>query len=176
MWMHVNLLKLNDSKTEVLLLGTRQQLDIAGTIKVKIGEDEITSTLYARNLGVFFGSNIKWTIHTNKMSSNIYIILKKIAHIRDLLTKDATKTVVQTLVTSKLDYCNSVLLGTPQYNIEKLQRLQNMACRIIKRLRRYDHISEALKDLHWLPIHECIVFETCMIMYKCVTDSAPLYL
>ena len=102
-WMHVNLLKLNDSKTEVLLLGTRQQLDIAGTIKVKIGEDEITSTPYARNLGVFFDSNMKWTIHINKISSNIYIILKKIAHMRDLLTEDGTKTVVQTLVTSKLD-------------------------------------------------------------------------
>ena len=176
MWMHVNLLKLNGSKTEVLLLGTRQQLDIAGTIKVKIGEDKITSTPYARNLGVFFDSNMKWTIHINKMSSNIYIILKKIAHIRDLLTKDAAKTVVQTLVTSKLDYCNSVLLGTPQYNIEKLQRLQNMACRIVKRLKKYDHISEALKDLHWLLIHEHIVFKTCMIMYKCITGSAPLYL
>ena len=77
---------------------------------------------------------------------------------------------------SKLNYCNRVLLGTPQYNIEKLQRLQNMACRIIKRLRRYDHISEALKDLHWLLIHECIAFKTCMIMYKCITGSAPLYL
>ena len=106
--MHVNLLKLNDSKTEVLLLGARQQLDIAGTIKVKIGEDEITSMRYARNLGVFFDSNMKWTIHINKMNSNIYITPKKIAHIRDLLTEDATKTVVQTLVTSKLDYCNSV--------------------------------------------------------------------
>ena len=117
MWMHVNLLKLNDSKTEVLFLGTRQQLDIAGTIKVKIGEDKITSTPYARNLGVFFDSNMKWTIHINKMSSNIYITLKKIAHIRDLLTKDATKTVVQTLVMSKLDYCNSVLLGTPHITL-----------------------------------------------------------
>ena len=114
--MHVNRLKLNDSKTEVLLLGTRQ-LDIAGTIKVKIGEDEITSTPYARNLGVFFDSNMKWTIHINKMSSNIYITLKKIAHIRDLLTKDATKTVVQTLVMSKLDYCNSVLLGSPNITL-----------------------------------------------------------
>ena len=110
------------------------------------------------------------------MNSNIYIILKKIAHIRDLLTEDATKTMVQTLVTPKLDYCNSVLLGTPQYNIEKFHRLQNMACRIVKRLWRYDHISEALKDLHWFPIHERIVFKTCMIMYKCITGSAPLYL
>ena len=176
MWMHVNLLKLNDSKTEVLLLGTRQQIDIAGTIKVKTGEDEITSTPYPRNLGVFFDSNKKWTIHINKMNSNIYITLKKVAHIRDLLTKEATKTVVQTLVMSKLDYCSIVLLGTPQYNIEKLQRLQNMACRIVKRLRKYDHVCEALKDLHWLPIHECIVFKTCMNMYKCITSSAPLYL
>ena len=91
---------------------------------------------------------MKWTIHISKMSSNIYITLKKKAHIRYLLTKDATKTVVQTLVTSKLDYCNSMLLGTPQYNIEKLQRLQNMAFRIVKRLRKYDHVTEALKDLH----------------------------
>ena len=51
-----------------------------------------------------------------------------------------------------------------------------MACRIVKRLRKYDHVTEALKDLHCLPIHECIVFKTCMIMYKCITSSASLYL
>ena len=77
---------------------------------------------------------------------------------------------------SKIDYCNSIYQGAPTYAINKLQRLQNMGCRIIKRLSKYDHITPHLMELHWLKIKECIVYKVCVLMYKCIKESALQYL
>ena len=77
---------------------------------------------------------------------------------------------------SKIDYCNSILQGAPTYAINKLQRLQNTGCRIIKRIGKYDHITPHLMELHWLKIKECIVYKVCVLMYKCIKGLAPQYL
>ena len=87
-----------------------------------------------------------------------------------------TKMLVQALVFSKVDYCNSLLLGSSQYNIRKLQRLQNMCARIIYRARKYDHITPLLMELHWLKIEEQIEYKVAVFVYKCVTKTAPTYL
>ena len=69
---------------------------------------------------------------------------------------------VQALVLSKVDYCNSLLLGSSQYNIRKLQRLQNMCARIIYRACKYDHITPLLMELHWLKIEEWIEYKVAV--------------
>ena len=81
---------------------------------------------------------------------------------------------VQALVLSKVDYCNSLLLGLSQYNIKKLQRLQNMCARIIYRSHKYDHITPFLKELHWLKIEERIEYKVAVLVYKCVTKLHQL--
>ena len=77
---------------------------------------------------------------------------------------------------SKIDYCNSIYQGAPTYAINKLQRLQNIGCRIIKRLGKYDHITPYLMELHWLKIKEHIVYKVCVLMYKCIKGLALQYL
>ena len=62
--------------------------------------------------------------------------------------------VVQALVLSRIDYCNSLLMGSAKYQIDRLQRIQNMACRVTCSVRKFDSISHHLKDLHWLCVHE----------------------
>ena len=69
------------------------------------------------------------------------------------LTYDAAKTLVQALVLSKMDYCNSLILGAPNYLIQKVQRVQNMACRIIIQSKKNEHITQYLIELHWLKSH-----------------------
>ena len=59
---------------------------------------------------------------------------------------------IQAIIQSRLDYCNSLLLGTPEYQLNKLQQIQNMACRIVCNLRKYDHITDSMKHLHWLKL------------------------
>ena len=57
--------------------------------------------------------------------------------------------------------------------LNKLQILQNMCCRIIKNLRKYDLISDAMEDLHWLKISQCIQFKVLVTIYQCVNGMAP---
>ena len=85
--------------------------------------------------------------------------------------------VTQSLVTSRLDFCNSLLNGISSSDVKRLQSVQNSAARLVKKVRRTEHISPVLKELHWLPIEKRIIFKVCTIAYKCVkTDGMPAYL
>ena len=89
---------------------------------------------------------------------------------------DSTKTLVQALIISRLDYCNSLFLGIPQYNVDKLQWIQNMSCRVIKQLPKSSHITDYLAELHWLKIQDHITYKVSMLMFKCLHNLAPQYL
>ena len=102
---------------------------------IKIGQDIIQKSQAARNLGFYYDVHMKNTIHVNKLCSTLYLTLKKIAKIRHKIDVDTTRILVQTLVTSKLDYCNSLMLGTTEYNLAKLQRIQNSATHIVYKKR-----------------------------------------
>ena len=175
-WMRVNLLKLNDSKMEFIILGMQQQLNNVPDTTIKIGEDHINPSSSVRNLGFYQNSLMKGTTHVNKLTSNLFNELHQISKIRSKLTKEATQIVIQALVLSKLDYCNSLLLGAPDYNIRKIQRIQNFAARIVFNRSKYDHTTPLFKSLYWLPVCECIVFRIAVFMYKCTHDLAPKYL
>ena len=132
LWMRTNLLNLNDEKTELIVLGTRQQLSKVGDVTIMIGNDTIPAEPSARILGIHFDRELKWVVHINHLTPNLYHTLRKVAHVQHLLNEEATKTVIQALV-FKIDYCNSIYQGAPAYAVEKLQWTHNMGCRIIKR-------------------------------------------
>ena len=142
-----NKLKLNDEKTEVVLFGIRQQLEKLGednTFEIKIGSEVIKPTPSARNLGFHMEAQLKSQTHITKVCGTAYATLKNIARVQNLLTPEAAKIKIQGLVISKLDCCNGLLLGVSAHQMNKLQIVQNMCCRIIKNLRKYDHISDAV--------------------------------
>ena len=86
------------------------------------------------------------------------------------------KIIIQALVLSKLDYCNSLLAGSAKYQLEKLQRVQNMACRVVNNLRKYDHISDSLMGFHWLRMREHIKYKIVCLVYRCLDNTALNYL
>ena len=151
-WMQVNFLKLNEPKTEFIIFGTRQQLNKVGTINIRIGEDMIQNVASVRNLGFHFDEELKHSTHVNKLTSISFNMVHNISRIFHLLDIETTKTLVQALVLSHLDYCNSMLLGIPNYNIHKLQHIQNMSARIVLQLPQRLRITNHLADLHWLKI------------------------
>ena len=122
--MKTNLLKLNDSKTEFLIVGTRQQLELAGELSIQMGNDIIRPTPFVRNLGFFYNSQLKYNVHVSKLACSLYIMARKIARVRHLIDQETAKILVQTLILSRLDNCNSLLLGSSKLYIDKLQRLQ----------------------------------------------------
>ena len=84
--------------------------------------------------------------------------------------------ILNSLVFRKLFYCSTVWSGTSQQNICRLQLLQNFAARILTGKKRYNHISEPIKNLGWLPINEMLQLRDVTMIYKCLNGLAPNYL
>ena len=106
-----------------------------------------------------------------------YLELRRINSILNLLSIDVIKTLVCSLVLSRRDYCNSLLVGLPQYLIKRLQGVQNAAVRSILRTPRSEHISPLLQNLHWLPVnkrtprllHYVILHYLALVLNTCLT-------
>ena len=177
-WMPTNYLKFNTAKTEFVVFGNKHQVTKAdaNNMSIRVGQDIIQCKQTARNLGYFADSEMKCTQHVNKVSSVCFLMLWKIAQIRWKLDVETTKTIIQGLVISKMDYCNSLLGGMYSYNMKKLQCIQNAAARIIFCQSKYCHITPLLKDLHWLQITEWIDYKIAVIVFCCRKGLAPNYL
>ena len=128
-WMNTNLL--NDEKMESIILGTRQQLAKVNEISIKVGNAVVKPVPNVRDLGFFLDCLLKNGFHINKISGQLYPLLHNIYKILPHIDMDTTKIIIQTFVVSKLDYCYSLVVGTAGYQLDKLQCIQNMACRVI---------------------------------------------
>ena len=104
-----------------------------------------------------------------------YHHLRSIWKICQFLTKEAMKTLVHAMVISKLDYCNSLLYGKNQYLIANFQGVQNAAARLIMRCHRTTHTSPILKELHWLPIKDRIIFSVVVNVFKALYGQSLKY-
>ena len=151
--MRTNKLKLNDKKTEFLVVTTRQQLaKVSKNIAIRVGPDLIKASDSAKNLGYNLDSTMKNIVHINKLCSNLSLTIKKIHKIQCNIDEATTRTLIQALVTSRLDYCNSLLVGTPAYILQKLQRIQNSTVRLVYNKKWVYHTTPYLYQLHWLKI------------------------
>ena len=89
------------------------------------------------------------------------------------LTQEAAATLVHSFVKCRIDYCNCSLYGLPDYQLAKLQRVQNSAARLIYRESKFCHITSLLKKLHWLLIVYRILFKIALLTFKVISGLAP---
>ena len=129
-WLTRNMLKLNEEKTEVFLFTSKHGLKSLSNITVTVGEQQQLQSSSVRDLGVIYDQHLNMSQHVRSVCRTGYYHLRNIGRIRRYLTQDATKTLVHTLVTSRLDYCNSLLYGLAANHLAKMQRLQNACARV----------------------------------------------
>ena len=103
-------------------------------------------------------------------------MIYNLRRIRKYLDQDSAKTIVHACISSKLDYCNSLLYGLPESQIGRLQRVQNTCARLICGSSKYSRITPVLRDLHWLPVRQRILFKILLIVYKALNGQAPSYI
>ena len=102
--------------------------------------------------------------------------LHNIGRIRKYLSYDDRKSIVQAVIMSRIDYCNSLMVGVPAVQLSKLQRLENAAARLVSNVAKYDHITPTLVKLHWLPVRLRVIFKMAMLAHKYIYGNAPEYL
>ena len=175
LWMTENLLKLNEDKTRLIIFSPSKTVNV-DSIFITFNSEIVKPVAEIENLGVILDQNLTMERQVNSITSSAYFRLRGITKIRLFLDKHSTKSLVQALVISKIDYCNSLLSNLPKRLTYKLQKVQNSAARIIERTRRRDHITPVLRELHWLPVIYRIKFKVLLITYKCKQGIAPIYL
>ena len=158
-WMSSNMLKLNDDKTEFVIFGTRQQLAKMNTIHICIGDTLVALVDCIQNLGFFMDKFLKNANHVNKLVSQLFYTQAGIGRTHDKLDLESAKTIVQALVLSMFDYFNFLLAGSAQYQLDKLQCIENMVCRVVCQLKNFDLVRNSMESLHWLKVWGCIVFK-----------------
>ena len=114
--------------------------------------------------------------HMSSLCRSVSFALWKVCKIRHLLDKNSTEKLIHAFVTSRLDYCNSLLFGLPVHEIQKLQLIQNSAARLITKNFFLYHITPILKELHWLPVQRRIEFKILCVTFKILHNMAPAYL
>ena len=179
-WMTNNFLKLNEDKTELVVVTSHDDISRSQQITMNIGGHDIgPSEHFPKNLGVVFDSTCSLKEHVTKVCKSVNYHLYSIGKIRKFMDMSTTEKMINALVTSRLDYCNSLMYGICDARINQLQRCQNNAARVISLRRKYDHISDIRQSLHWLPVRQRIDFKVLLLVYKAKhheSTLAPVYL
>jgi len=110
------------------------------------------------------------------MYPNIQLSLPTLPCVIRTLSVEARKTIVQAFVSSWLDYCNSLLYGVTDSLVQRLHAVQKVAARLVTGIRRCEHITPVLRQLHWLPVRQRIEFKMAVLVYKSLKALSPRHL
>jgi hypothetical protein len=170
-------MKMNDSKTEAIQLGNKTLLKKSTTSAIRVGEENIELQNSMKYLGVELDKSLDLKDFIKSKCRKAAMNLRLIGKIRIHLNKNNTEQLVNSLVTSVLDYNNAILCGLPEKSLNILQRIQNWAAKLVLKRRKYDSSTDSLMTLHWLPIKRRVQFKVCCIMHRCTySETSPAYL
>ena len=174
-WMDENWLKMNSSKTEIIIFGSRQQLLKNTTNSMCINGDKIEINDCIKYLGVWADHHLTFEHHIKNKCKSAMWNLQKLKTIRLVITIEAANTLAMGTIISHLDYCNSIYSGLPETDLKKLQRVQNITAKIVLGKGKFADPTNCLRTLHWLPIKYRVEYKILCMVYKCLSGDAPDY-
>ena len=176
-WMTFNKLKLNDDKTEAMKISSpRMSTSVSFPDSLVVGNATVPFSQSAKNLGVFLDSDLSMHSQVMNIIRTVNYELRRIGSIRHFLSVQATKTLVSAFISSRIDYCNALLVGCPHSLTVRIQKLQNNAARLTLRIPRTEHITPHLRTLHWLPVEARIKYKIACLCFSAVHSTGPVYL
>ena len=174
--MNQNRLKMNTDKTKFIIFGSQQNLLKCSNKNTNVCGNLVKYSDKIRLLGTWLDLSLTFKHQINMKCHTVMFNLQKIRQIRQVLTMDSCQTLVFGLVTSHLDYANALYIGLLDCDIAKLQHVQNAAAKLVLNKTKYDSTTEALKELHWLPIRFTIIHKLLTLVHKSLKGKALKYL
>jgi len=161
----------NPAKTEVFWCASTRRQHVIPTESVRVGDASVSPVTAVRDLGVYIDADVIVRTHVTNTARACFTALRQINSVRRALPQHALLTLVRALVITKLDQCNSVLVGTFGYLQDRLQSVLNAAARLVNSRRMSKHTAPLLQELHWLRVPVRIQFRLCVLAYHCVYDT-----
>lgn len=139
-------------------------------------DNDICPASTVRDIGVILDQKLSLENHVINICKSCFFYIHNIWKIRKYISLEACETLVHAFISSRLDFCNSLLYGLPKSLLQKLQHVQNAAARVVSCCQKHDHITPVLYSLHWLPVEQRIEFKILLLTFKALNNAAPLYL
>ena len=177
--MQSNRLQLNCDKTDFAWLTTNRSLHRLPTTDPTIGSVTVVPSQTLYDLGVLHRcrvADLTMRTQVQRIASRGFAVLRRLRSIRRYVPTSVFQSLVSAFVLNRLDYCNSLLVDLPSNLLQRLQSVQNSAAQLIDRLRRSEHITDALMSLHWLRVRERVEYKVAVFTYKALNGLAPPYL
>lgn len=176
-----NFLKLNMEKSQLLICGKENLINVHYSQIISLNNDLHINSAIAQNskiLGVFLDSKMTFALMINETCKICYFKLMKLRNLRHYLSQEIKIMLVKCFIISRLDYCNSLYACIPQYLLNKLKKVLNACIRFIFNLPIYSRTSllPYYKECHILPIDYRIQYKLCLIVFKTLHNFAPVYL
>ena len=175
-WMKLRHLKLNEDKTECLFVGRKLDRERLNFQSLNVNDTDIIVSDHVKNLGVVLDTELLMKDQISNVVKVAGYHLRNLSFIKKYLDENSMRKLISNHVISKLDYCNSIYYGLPNYLLKKLQLIMNRAARLIKGRSLKDRVTPILIELHWLPIKARIVYKQCVMVRQAVWCDKPKYM
>ena len=177
-YFQINGLNINESKTKCMFIGSRQYIaQIPENTVINFNGFTIEKSEYVKNLGVYYDQYMLFNFHINEMSKKVNGTLIFLNRIKDRFDSEMRAMVVQSLALSIVNYCLKIWGSTTKQQIQRVQKLQNFAAKIIDgKAKKFDHASPILKKFEWLNIRQKIEYDLCILIFKIVRNLLPEWL
>ena len=163
--------KLNPDKTEFILIGSQKnRKQLFPHFAINILGNHVSPAQSVRNRGVVFDSNFNFSNDVSQVIKSTRVHVRDLYRIRPLLDLNTSVLLANALVSSRLDYCNSLFLSLTDFELRRLQLVQNSLCMVITRSSKSSHITPQLKKLDWLPVRYTVHFKNG---YYYILNSQP---
>ena len=175
-WMDENQLCMNNGKTEFIMFGSHQMLQLCTMNSIHINGSNIAKSEVIRYLRAWLDQSLQLKTCINNKCRIAMLNLQRVKLVRPFLTESAAHTLAIGLITLHLDYCNTIFSGIPNCLLDHLQHVQNATAKLVCNKRKYDSAKDCLMYLYWLPVRVRIDYKITMMVHKCLIDKAPDYL
>ena len=176
-WMDRRKLKLNDGKTEIIVVrGNLRNVSVANFGEMSFGDTQLVPCESAKNLGVVLNSLLSFRSHIYSILKTCNFHIRNLYMIKDFVNRKNLVTLVHSLMVSGVDYCNSLFIGLPNVILKKVQSVLNSAERLIFNLSPRVPTTSSLIELHWVPLKARIESKICLITSEALKFNQSSYI
>ena len=172
-WFAQNSLKLNSSKTQVIVFGTRAMLRDLPTVSIRVGNDVVSERREVKNLGVYMDRYLTFGDHIDHVVRKCTGTLIALVHLSHGIPVSMMKQIVVALVLSMIRYCISIYGTCGATQLHRIQKLINFCARVISRKSKYDHISQEVRRLGLMTAQQLVTYHQMCLIRRILVTGEP---
>ena len=172
-WFCAHSMKVNAAKSQLIVFGTRQMLKGMPPVRVKFAGSTITESDTVSNLGIVMDKHLTYHDHVNRLVSRCTGTLIALTHAKHVLPQRVMQPIVTALVLSTIRYCIAVYGTCGVTELHRVQKLLHFCARVVSGRRKYDHVSDVLRDMRWLSAQNLFLYHRICCVRRIVESGQP---